>query len=237
MSVTIRSMLIPLLVIAVCPAPAWSQAQSVRPGINEYYQDPDFQVWVQRFESAGREVYDQRHAIVSALGLRPGMSVADIGAGTGLFTLLFAPLVGPEGRVYAVDISKVFITNVARRAREQGDVNVQTLVGTQHDTKLPAASVDIAFICDTYHHFEYPQNMLASIHDAVKPGGSLVVIDYRKDPDVSSDWVMGHVRANQAAVIDEIQAAGFKLLDTRDWLRDNYFLHFKRTGKDGHQQD
>ena len=233
MLLTSRSSLVPLLVIAVYPGLAWSQAQSVRPGINEYYQDPDFQVWAQRFESAGREVFDQRHAIVSALDLQPGMIVADIGAGTGLFTLLFAPQVGPGGRVLAVDISKVFMTNVARRATEQGYANVQTIVSTQRDTRLPPRSIDIAFLCDTYHHFEYPQDMLASIRHAIKPGGSLVVIDYRKDPDISTDWVMGHVRANEVAVIGEIEAAGFELLNTHDWLRDNYFLHFRRAELDG----
>lgn len=229
---TSRSLLVPLLVIAVYPGVAWPQAQSVRPGINEYYQDPDFRIWLQRFESAGREVYDQRHAIVSAIDLQPGMIVADIGAGTGLFTLLFAPQVGPEGRVLAVDISKVFMTNVARRAIAQGHGNVQTIVSTQRDTKLPPRSIDVAFVCDTYHHFEYPQDMLASIHRAIRPGGTLVVIDYRKDPDISSDWVMGHVRANEATVIDEIKAAGFELLNTHDWLKDNYFLQFRRAELD-----
>ena len=75
--------------------------------------------------------------------------------------------------------------------------------------------------------------MLASIRHAIKPGGSLVVIDYRKDPDISTDWVMGHVRANEVAVIGEIEAAGFELLNTHDWLRDNYFLHFRRAELDG----
>lgn len=227
---------IALMMITVFSGQAWSQAQSVRPGINEYYQDPDFQTWIERFERSGREVYDKRNEIVAALGLRSGMTVADVGAGTGLFTLLFAPQVGPEGRVFAVDISAGFMRNVARRAGEQGYDNVQTIVSSQRDTKLPPGSIDVVFVCDTYHHFEYPEDMLASIRTALKPGGSLVVIDFRKQPGVSSSWVMDHVRANEALVMDEIQGAGFELITKHDWLRSNYFMHFRKSG-DGERRE
>jgi len=81
---------------------AWAEEQSVRPGINRYYQDPNFSEWLTRFERPGREIYDRRAAILAATGLRPGMTVADIGAGTGLFSLLFAPEVTPQGKVIAV---------------------------------------------------------------------------------------------------------------------------------------
>ena len=99
------------------PVTIWSQEQNVRPGINQSYQEPDFQQWRAVFESPGREVFDRRHAILDALELKPGMKVADIGAGTGLFTQLFAQSVGPEGKVYAVDISREFVENIERRAR------------------------------------------------------------------------------------------------------------------------
>jgi len=210
------------------PVSVLGQAQSVSPGINEHYRDPDYEIWRERFESSGREVYDQRHKIVAALDLRPGMTVADIGAGTGLFTLLFASAVGPQGKVFAEDISSVFIRNVARRAKGQGMNNVVTITGSDQDVMLPAEAIDIAFICDTYHHFEYPNDMLASIHRAIKPGGILVVIDFQKRPHVSSDWVMNHVRADKEMVTKEIEAAGFALIGQEKWLHDNYFLRFRR---------
>jgi predicted methyltransferase len=136
--------------------------------------------------------------------------------------------VGSNGRVYAVDISRVFVDNLLRRSRELGQSNVAGVVNSAKDTGLAAASIDMAFLCDTYHHFEYPQAMLASIRQALRPGGRLVVIDYRKAPGFSSSWVMQHVRLNQAEVVKEIEAAGFHLVRQEDFLRENYFLEFEK---------
>jgi ubiquinone/menaquinone biosynthesis C-methylase UbiE len=205
-----------------------AEQQSVRPGINRHYQNPDWQQWVNTFERPGREVYDMRHAIVDATGIRQGMSVADIGAGTGLFTRLFAQKVGPEGRVFAVDISKSFVENILRSAGEFDLDNVTGVVNSDKDTMLPPASIDLAFLVDTYHHFEYPASMLSSIHQSLKANGRLVVIDFRRDPQHSSRWVMSHVRAGKALVIDEITRAGFRLIDDKPLLKTNYYLVFSR---------
>jgi predicted methyltransferase len=202
--------------------------QSVRPGINEHYADPDFDIWVTRFESEGREVYDRRQEILNALGLRPGMVVADIGAGTGLFTRLFSPAVGSTGRVYAVDISQVFVDNILRLSHAQGQANVTGVVNSPTDAGLSANSVDLIFLCDTYHHFEYPQAMLSSMRQALRDKGRLVVIDYRKIPGTSSNWVVDHVRLSQTQVIEEIEGAGFRLSREENFLRQNYYLEFIR---------
>ncbi len=93
---------------------------------------------------------------------------------------------------------------------------------------LPAQSIDLAFTVDTYHHFEYPQEMLESIHEALRPGGRLIVIDFRKDPGFSSGWVMGHVRANKNRVIAEITANGFEQINDKPFLGTNYFLEFRK---------
>ncbi len=205
-----------------------AEEQSVRPGINSYYQNPDWQQWVNTFERQGREVYDKRAAIVAASGVSPGMSVADIGAGTGLFTRLFADRVGPDGRVYAVDISSTFVDNILRSADGLGYDNVVGVVNSARDVALDAEVLDLAFLVDTYHHFEYPASMLASIHKALRPGGRLIVIDFRRDPRFSSRWVMGHVRAGRETVIEEIGRAGFSLIDDKPLLRTNYFLEFRK---------
>jgi len=136
---------------------AAAQEQSIRPGINRHFVDPDWQQWVGTFERSGREVYDKRHAIVAASKVRPGMAVADVGAGTGLFTRLFSSAVEPGGTVYAIDISSTFIDNILRTCREQGLMNVTGIVNTPVAIGLPADSIDLAFITDTYHHFEYPR--------------------------------------------------------------------------------
>lgn len=213
-----------LLIVTSLPA----EEQSVRPGVNRHYLDPEWQHWVNQFESPGREVYDRRFDIVAASGIREGMQVADIGAGTGLFTRLFSHKVGPSGKVYAVDISRTFIENILRISRQQGQTNVEGVVNAARDVMLPAASIDLAFTVDTYHHFEYPQSMLATIHRALRPGGRLIVIDFHKHPAQSSNWVMGHVRANRQTVIEEITSAGFVLLTDRPLLRTNYFLEFRK---------
>ncbi len=205
-----------------------AQEQSVRPGINRHFIDPDWARWVNTFERPGREVYDMRHAILQASSIRAGMDVADIGAGTGLFTRLFASAVEPGGTVYAIDISETFIDNILRTCREQNIVNVTGIVNTQKDAALPADSVDLVFIADTYHHFEYPRQMLASIHEALRDDGRIIIIDFRRDPHVSSRWVMGHVRGNKAQTIGEIQEAGFRLVADRPLMRTNYFLEFAK---------
>ena len=205
-----------------------AQEESVRPGINSYYMDPEWQQWVYQFESRGREVYDRRFDILQASSVSAGMDVADIGAGTGLFTRLFSPEVGPNGKVYAVDISRTFVENIARESRELGLKNVTGVVNSPDDAMLEPNSIDLAFTVDTYHHFEYPESMLASIHEALRPGGRLIVIDFIKQPGKSSRWVMGHVRADKKRVIDEISSAGFVLIDDKALLRSNYFLEFRK---------
>jgi len=226
-----RLLFVPYLLVLLLPAGASAQEQSVRPGINRNFEHPVWQQWVNAFERPGREVYDRRHAIVAACAVRPGMDVADIGAGTGLFTRLFAQAVAPGGTVYAVDISDTFVENILRTSNEQGLTNVKGIVNPPRDAGLPDDSVDLAFVTATYHHFEYPESMLAAIHRALRRGGRLIIIDYRRDPRINSRWVMGHVRGDQAQVVREVQAAGFRLVDDKPLLRTDYFLVFKKSGQ------
>ena len=217
-----------LLDPSVVAKPPLPPEQSVRPGINNHYKNPRFQDWVNRFERPGREVYDKRYEVIDATGVKPGMTVADIGAGTGLFTRLFSARVGPKGQVIAVDISHVFVENVLRIAKEQGLNNIEGIVNTPRHTSLAPDSIELAFVCDTYHHFEYPESTLKSIRNALRSEGVLIVIDFRKIPGLSSSWVMNHVRADKKTVIKEIEAAGFKLIEERPLLKYNYFLRFMK---------
>jgi len=200
--------------------------QNINPEINRHYQSAQFQDWIGVFEQAGREVYDKRHIVVEALNLKPGMNIADIGAGTGFYSLLFAEKIGNTGHVFAVDITDDFILNINRRASEKNLKNIHGVVSTPKDTLLAPDSVDMVFVCDTYHHFEYPQTMLASIRHALRSGGELIIIDFRKQPKISSSWVMSHVRTDKNAVIKEVEQAGFKLQSESDILKTNFFLRF-----------
>lgn len=209
------------------------ESSRVDPAINaEYRGDFDTAKWVERFEGESREIYHQRESILAALGPQPGERIADIGAGTGFFTMMFAERVGPGGRVFAVDIARPFLDLIRRRAAERGLAQVTPVQCPPDATGLAPASVDAAFICDTYHHFEQPQATLRSLHAALRPGGRLVVIDFIREPGRSRDWVLTHVRAGQATFAREIESAGFeRLRDTRiEGLKENYVMNFRRSG-------
>jgi FkbM family methyltransferase len=211
---------------AGCTAPE----QSVRPGVNKEYQTTPASEWVQRFESESREIFHERQKILDATGVRENMVVADVGAGTGFFTEMFSQKVGMKGRVYAVDITPAFLEQIRKRASEQHLSNVTTILCTERDSKLPANSVDLAFVCDTYHHFEYPHSTLSSIRRALKRGGRLVVVDFDRIPGKSRQWVLDHVRVGKDVVRTEIEAAGFVFEDqpATPFLTENYVLRFKR---------
>jgi len=205
-----------------------TQEENVRPGINNSYYDADFEQWVNTFESPGREVYDKKNIILQTLQIQPGMKIADIGAGTGLYTIPLAQQVGTTGLVYAVDISENFVKNVNLRAEKKGLHNVLGHVNSQTEIGLPKNSIDLAFICNTYHHFEYPITTLKSIYQSLGSEGKLVIIDYKREPKISSSWVMGHVRADTDKVIKEVESVGFKLVNKHNVLKKNYFLSFKK---------
>ncbi len=142
---------------------------SINPGVNSSFVDPAASEFIERFEREGREVYDRRQQIVDFCRLKPGMVVADVGCGTGLFTRLLSAAVGDSGSVLAVDIAKNFVQHVESTSREQGLTNVTGVVCTADDVNLPPGSIDLAFICDTYHHFEFPQRTMRSISGPSSP--------------------------------------------------------------------
>jgi ubiquinone/menaquinone biosynthesis C-methylase UbiE len=207
---------------------ARAQEKSVRPDINKPFQNPDVKAYLEKFEVESREIYTHRKDIVAACKLKPGTVIADIGAGTGLFTRLFAKEVGPKGKVFAVDIAKPFLEHIDKTCKDQEIKNVETVQCDQVSCKLPEKSIDVAFICDTYHHFEFPQKTMASIHRALKPGGQMIVIDFKRIDGKSSEFILKHVRAGQEVFTAEIRDAGFKQLDEIKMLKENYFLRFER---------
>jgi len=217
-----------LLIMIMVSGVAVAGEVSVNPGINDHYRGARHADWVPVFESASREVYAQRHAVVAALNIKPGMRIADIGAGTGFYSLLFAKKTGPRGLVYAVDIAEDFLRAIEKKAELAGTSNLLGIINNGRESGLAPQTIDLAFICDTYHHFEYPQTTMRSIHGALLDHGEVVIIDFRTDPSVSSGWVRGHVRAGRAQVIKEMEGYGFELVDDLSLLHTNYFLRFKK---------
>jgi len=217
---------------SAAPVHSAPEESSVRPGVNKNFLSPDLDVdhYVEVFEGESREVSAKRDAIVAALALSPGMSLADIGSGTGLFLPAFDHAVGPKGRVYAAEISPKFLEHLRDRREKEGLAQVEVVEGREDSVALPAASVDLAFVCDTYHHFEYPKSTLASLYQAIRPGGSLVILDFERIPGKSADWVLEHVRAGKEVVRSEIEGAGFEF-DRElhvEGLTENYVLRFRR---------
>ncbi len=211
-----------------------AQERSVKPGINDAFRDPDPKEFQGRFEVESREVFARRREIVAACQLKSGQTVADIGAGTGLFTRLFSDAVGKDGRVIAVEISQKFLDHIEKSSRDAGQQNVETLLCKQDSTELPAESIDVAFVCDTYHHFEFPLKTMASIRQALRPGGRVIVVDFRRVPGRSREWVLDHVRAGQEVVESEIVQSGFrKTGEPAGVLDENYLVEFTKSQSPG----
>jgi SAM-dependent methyltransferase len=214
------------------PRSARTGELSVRPGINDKLRDGDVDKWVGCFEGESREIYTERERIARTVGAKPGMVVADIGAGTGFLAELFAKDVQPGGRVYAVEIVPEFLDLIRARAKEQGLTNIEAVLCTDDSVELPAESIDLAFVCDTYHHFEYPRSTMASIRDALKTGGEVVIVEFIRDEAVSKAWILKHVRAGREEFIREIESDGFELIDGGEdvsYLTENYMIRFRKT--------
>jgi predicted methyltransferase len=199
------------------------------PEINQRFMtaDPDELGFL---ESEGREVYVHRDEVVDALDIEPGDHVADVGAGTGAYLEVLANAVGPEGKLYAVDVAPKLVEHLRQRARTLELEQVEAVLATQASVNLPKGSIDLVFTSDTYHHFEDPAATNASIHAALKPGGHYVVLDFERIAEESRDWILEHVRAGKTTVIDEITEAGFTLKDELeiDGLKENYLLVFEK---------
>lgn len=197
---------------------------------NKLFQDKalDLEMWKNRFEVESREVYAQRDALVGALKLKPGQRVADVGAGTGAFMAAMLKQVTGSGHYFAVDISPRFLELIRERAEAGKHANVTTVLGATTSITLPANTVDAVFICDTYHHFEKPEQVLASIHKAMKKGGTLVVVDFIREPGKSSAFSLEHIRASQAVFRKEIETAGFTYKEDVkvESLKENYVMRF-----------
>jgi len=207
--------------------------ESVKPGINEPFldaSDEDIEKFVNIFEGESREISTARKEIVAALNIQPGMDLGDIGAGTGLFEPQFQKEVGADGTVFAVDLSPKMLEYLRNRVVEEKLDRVVVMSCTETDCGLPENSVDMIFICDTYHHFEFPQTTLGTLKRALRPGGTLAIVDFERVPGVSREWVLNHVRAGKEETRNEIEAAGFEFLAEPkvDGLEENYLILFRR---------
>jgi len=212
------------VVLALAPLARPDQTQRPRPSDARPVEER-----VSRWERPEREAKLKPEEVLGALGLREGMAIADIGAGSGLFTRRFARAVGPKGKVYAVDISADILDYLRDRARKEGLANVEVIVSKEDDPMLPPRSVDLAFFCDTTHHIADRMALYANMSAALKDGARVAVIDY--PPEAGSRGWTSHKPEElvpKSQVIDELDRAGFRFVREWDILPQNYFLLFER---------
>jgi ubiquinone/menaquinone biosynthesis C-methylase UbiE len=154
------------------------------------------------------------------------MIVADVGAGSGYMTVRLARRVGPAGRVYANDLQATMLTLLRDKVRSEKLTNVEFVQGTEMDARLPAGAIDLALLVDVYHEFGYPQEMLRSIRQSLKPNGQLVLLEYRKE-DASLEILPDH-KMSVAEVRTEIEPEGFTFVRLIPQLPRQHIIVFRK---------
>ncbi len=178
--------------------------------------------WLDR---PGREQEEQPHKVTEAMELKGDEVVADIGAGTGYFSFRIAPLV-PKGKVLAEDIQPQMLAILRKRSKEKGIENVEPVLGTVTDPKLPAAGVDVVLFVDSYHEFDHPREMMEAILASLKPGGRVIDVEYKaEDPNVQ---ILPHHKMTEAQAIKEMSAVGLKHVKTIDDLPQQHVMIFEK---------
>lgn len=210
----------PFLTLLFVAVTAWPQAAAE---VNKAYATKDGRDKVAKtLDAPDRDKNQKPEEIISLMQVKPGMTVADIGTGTGYMLPYLSHAVG-GGKVYGEDIAQDFLDRAQSKVTGDKLGNVTLILGNTTDPKLPRNTVDIALILDVYHHFDYPDKMLANIGQALKRNGHLVIVDfYKKDrPD--------HIRLERDDVAKEIESNGYHLLSTVDQTGNKqYMLTFEK---------
>ena len=199
-------------------------------GIGKFYMNREIarvmghqaMMWLER---ESRETQENPDMTVEQLDLKNDDIVADIGAGTGYFSFRMAQKV-PDGKVYAVDIQPEMLDALTFLKSENKIDNVETVLGEEDDPHLPPQSIDLAFMVDAYHEFAYPREMMSEIVKALKPGGRVVLLEYRKENPMIT--IKPLHKMTQKQVKKELKAVGLKWQTTKEFLPEQHFLVFSK---------
>jgi len=227
---------IPILLTAACaggqPDSLYREGPASRDGTGKYYMGREISLvmghlgagWLER---PTREREERTDLLLENLGIAAGDTVADLGAGTGFFTLPMARR-AHEGRVLAADIQPEMLAIIERRLENADIDNVRLILATETDPRLPPDSLDLVLIVDAYHEFSYPYEVMRGAVAALKAGGRVVLIEYRgEDPAVPIKPLHKMTEAQARA---EMKAVGLEFVENRDFLPQQHFLVFRKPG-------
>jgi len=204
--------------------PAASQDPSPRSHEEMHRLHRDPKAYIAMLEDPKRDEYQKPQEVMMALGLKPGETIADIGSGSGYFTLRLAAQVGATGRVFAVDIDPEMVRYLNRRLRDAGVRNVQTILAEPDDPLLPDGSIDRFVVVDTWHHIEKQLDYLALMKKMLKPGGQIVMIDFQKRELPFGPPI--EMKIAREDLVRQMEANGFGLAKEHTFLPYQYFLVF-----------
>ena len=193
---------------------------------NERYQTPEGrQGMAQALADPHRDQTQKLGALMFQMGLKPGMTVADVGTGVGHLLPFLSRTVGANGHVIAEDIFDDFLAAAKQVAEGQKLTNVTFVKGAETDPKLPEAGVDMVLAFDVYHHFDYPEKMLAGIYKALRADGKLVIVEYyKREAAMPNGGALTHIRLDMPDLIKEVEANRFHLLEERERIRNVEYM-------------
>jgi ubiquinone/menaquinone biosynthesis C-methylase UbiE len=179
--------------------------------------------WLVRGE---REQEERASQMLKVLGVKPGQVVCDLGCGNGFHTLKLAKMVGPRGRVLAVDVQREMLLLLKQRAKENELANIELIHSLYHDPKLPEGKLDLVLMVDVYHEFSHPEHMLRAIHKALKPDGRIALVEFRaEDPKVP---IKPEHKMTKEQILKEYRPNGFRLVGEYDKLPWQHLMFFGR---------
>ena len=197
---------------------------------HQHRRPENIQAYLEHLDSPQRDQYQKPVEVIEALSLKPGMTIADLGAGSGYFTRRFAEAVTDSGKVYAVDVEQEMLDYTKQSLEHiHRPYTVEFILAQPNDPMLPTESVDLIFICNTYHHLEDRPTYFSNLRSALKPRGRIAIIDFHHDARSGDVGFPRKHLVPQARVVEELSKAGYRLVDEHIFLPRQYFLEFARS--------
>ena len=217
-----------LFLAAACLAPSLAIAQVAAQANKTYQTHQGRETIAKALSDPARDERQRPRDIVDALDLSPAESVADVGTGVGFMLPYLSHAVGDKGHVYAEDIQTDFLDQAKTKVQLNRLNNVQFILGTAQDPKLPADTLSGVLVLDVYHHFDYPEAMLGHIRDSLLSDGKLVIVEYFKRPgamqNADPNFAVKHIRLDQDDLIKEVEANGFRLASVHDLVPKSQYV-------------